>query len=70
MLAGLIIVSIVSFLSIIFGTLAGVGQEQFATGIWPMVTVFPLIGLPMAMLLLIALVVVSYRRRAKEAPKP
>jgi DMSO/TMAO reductase YedYZ heme-binding membrane subunit len=69
MIAGIIAASILSFLGVIAGTFFGVTQAQFGQGAWPVVTIFPLIGLPIAFVLLVVLLVMSLRRRAKEAPK-
>ncbi len=69
MIAGIIGASILSFLAVIIGTFAGVTREQFGTGAWPVVSVFPLIGLPVGFLLIIVLLIINLRRRAKEAPK-
>ncbi len=59
--------SIVSFLAIIFGTLSGMGSADFAVGAWPAVAVLPYFGLPLAMILLVLMLVLNMRRRARDA---
>ena len=68
MFIGVIGLSILAFLAIMFGTLAGVGENDgFSQGVWPLVLTLPLFGLPLAFLLLIALLVVNGVRRARES---
>ena len=65
MVASAIGLSIICFLAVIIATAAGV--TQFGTGAWPTVLVLPSIGLPLGLLLLIALIIVSGVRRGREA---
>jgi magnesium-transporting ATPase (P-type) len=65
MVAAAIGLSIICFLAVIIGT--GVGVTDFGTGIWPVVIVLPVIGLPLGLLLMITLLIVSGIRRAREA---
>lgn len=67
MMIAVIALSIASFLAIILGTMSGMTGADFATGLWPVVAVTPLIGLPIAALMVIALVIVSARNRASRA---
>jgi Zn-dependent protease with chaperone function len=68
MFVGVIGLSILAFLAIMFGTLAGAGENDgFSQGVWPLVLTLPLFGLPLAFLLLIALLVVNGVRRARES---
>ena len=68
MFIGVIGLSILAFLAIMFGTLAGAGENDgFSQGVWPLVLTLPLFGLPLAFLLLIALLVVNGVRRARES---
>jgi len=61
-------VSILCFLAVMFGTLAGAGaNDGFSQGVWPAVLTLPLFGLPIAFLLLIALLIVNGVRRARES---
>ena len=67
MVAAVILVSLASFVALIAATGAGLGREEFATGFWPIVTIMPLIGLPIGFVLIIALLVVSAVRRGRAA---
>ena len=63
MVAGIVGMSIVAFLAIIIGSWQDMTSEDFSAGIWPTVSFVPLIGLPIGFLLILALLVVSTRRR-------
>jgi L-cystine uptake protein TcyP (sodium:dicarboxylate symporter family) len=65
MVASAIGLSIICFLAVIIATAAGV--KNFGEGAWPTVIVLPTIGLPLGLVLVIALVVVSGIRRGREA---
>ena len=68
MVASAIGLSIICFLAVIIGSAAGAREEQLAgAGIWTLVGVLPLIGLPIAAVLLVALIVISGIRRGREA---
>jgi hypothetical protein len=68
MVAGVVGVSILAFLAVIIGTALGVGDNDgFSQGIWPAVLTLPLFGLPLGFLLVIALMIISGLRRAREA---
>jgi len=60
MLASALGLSIIAMLASIIG-----GQSM--DGVWPVIRVLPLIGLPIGVLLLLALLVVSSIRRGREA---
>ena len=60
---GLAVVSIVCFFAIIIARPAGV--EDFSQGIWPLVAVLPLIALPVAFLMIVALLIMTFVRRAR-----
>jgi Ni/Fe-hydrogenase subunit HybB-like protein len=60
LIAVLVIVSLASFIAVIIGTAMGAGTENgFSQGVWPIVIMLPLFALPSAMLLTIALLVIS-----------
>ena len=63
MVAGVIGLSVLSFAAIIIATWSGFGQADFGEGLWPIMTMIPLMGLPLGFVLIIALLVVSTRRR-------
>jgi len=60
---GLAIVSIVCFFAIIIARPAGV--TDFSQGIWPLIAVLPLIALPVAFLMIVALLIMTFVRRAR-----
>jgi hypothetical protein len=70
MIAGIIGASLLCFAAFLIASLVGVRGEALSTGIWPAVVIFPLIGLPIGLVLIIVLLFTNLRRRAKEAPKP
>lgn len=61
--------SIISFFAIIIGTATGMSQESFGSGIWPFVAALPLFGLPVAFLMIIALLIISFVRRGRTDKK-
>jgi uncharacterized Tic20 family protein len=65
MVAASIGMSILAFLAIIIATVAGV--TNFAEGVWPVVIVLPLVGLPIGLVLMITLFIVSAIRRGRES---
>ncbi|GAA2045768.1 hypothetical protein GCM10009819_36600 [Agromyces tropicus] len=68
MVAATVGLSIIAFFAVMIGTLAGVGADDgFSRGIWPVVLVLPLIGLPIGFLLLVALLIVNGLRRSRES---
>ena len=62
---GLAAASVISFFSIIIGTAIGMDQASFGHGIWPFVAGLPLFGLPIAFLMIIALLVISWVRKGR-----
>ena len=60
---GLAVVSIGCFFAIIIARPAGV--TDFTEGIWPLVVVLPLIALPIAFLMILALLIMTFVRRAR-----
>jgi uncharacterized membrane protein len=67
MVAGVIVVSLGCFVALIIGTATGLERADFAAGLWPLVTIMPLIGLPIGFVLIIVLLVVSAVRRGRAA---
>lgn len=67
MVAGIIVLSLASFVAVIIATAAGLDPREFSSGIWPVVTMLPLIGLPIGFVLIITLLVVSAVRRGRAA---
>ncbi|SEB98508.1 hypothetical protein SAMN04489806_2300 [Paramicrobacterium humi] len=65
---GLLVVvalSVASFFAIMIGTWNGMQQADFAKGLWPVVTMAPYAGLPLAVLMLVALVLISGSKRKR-----
>jgi uncharacterized membrane protein len=67
MVASIIVLSLAAFIALIVGTAVGLERDDFAQGIWPTVTILPLIGLPIGFVLIIVLLVVSAVRRGRAA---
>jgi hypothetical protein len=65
MFIGVIGLSIICFFAVMIATFSGVSREEMGTGIWPLVVSLPLFGLPLAFLLLIALLIINGVRRAR-----
>ncbi len=67
MIAAIVGLSILAFAAVIIGStsgaLAGDGSTQ---GLWPAITIFPLIGLPVGFLMIIALFILNARTRARQ----
>lgn len=63
MALGLTIVSIVCFFAVILARPLGV--TDFSAGLWPLVVVLPLIALPIAFVLIVVLLILSFVRRAR-----
>ena len=70
MIAGIVGLSIVAFLTVIIATASGLPGNQFQGGFWQAVALLPGVGLPVGFLLIIALLVISGRRRSREATAP
>ena len=70
MVASAIGLSILAFLAVIIGTWLGAGADDgFSTGIWPVVIILPLIGLPLGILFLVALLITSAVNRSRAIQK-
>ncbi|MEV7631971.1 multidrug ABC transporter ATPase [Microbacterium sp. NPDC089318] len=62
---GLAAASVISFFSIIIGTAVGMDQAAFGHGVWPFMAGLPLFGLPIAFLMIITLLVLSWARKGR-----
>jgi uncharacterized membrane protein len=62
-IGAVIALSVMAFFAIISGTWSGMQSADFSAGLWPSVTLMPLFGLPIGFILIIALLIVSTRRR-------
>ncbi|MGB3374824.1 MAG: multidrug ABC transporter ATPase [Microbacterium sp.] len=57
--------SILSFFAIIIGTATGMDQKAFGTGVWPFLAGLPLFGLPIAFILIITLLILTFVRKGR-----
>ncbi|MGN8026560.1 multidrug ABC transporter ATPase [Microbacterium sp. 22242] len=64
---GLAALSVICFFMIIIGTAVGMKQADFLHGAWPIVGVFPFWGLPIAFLMIVVLLIMSFVRRGRAA---
>lgn len=64
MVGGIFVASIACFVAMIVMWL--VAPTANGTGVWPVVMAIPLVGLPIGMLLMIALLVTAWTRRARQ----
>jgi len=68
MLGGVTAITVISIVALLVGRAAHV--SDLSTGVWPVVAVLPLIGLPIALVLAIVLIaVMNTRRRRLDAGK-
>jgi len=66
MFAAVVGLSILAFFAVMIGTMAGAADDDgFSEGGWPFVIMLPWFGLPLAFLLLIALLIVNGVRRGR-----
>lgn len=61
MFVAIIAVTLIAFLAILLGPVFGV--TDYSAGIWQFVFALPLVGLPIAFLMMIVLLIVGVRRR-------
>ena len=68
MVAGTVGASIIAFFAVMIGTFVNANTPGWAgEGVWPIVLVFPLIGLPIGFVLRVVLLIVNGVRRSREA---
>lgn len=66
----LIVASLGCFIAMIVGTSLGIGDNDgFSHGIWPTVILVPYYGLPLAFILIVALLVSNGVRRSRAAKR-
>ncbi|MBO3663835.1 multidrug ABC transporter ATPase [Microbacterium stercoris] len=65
MALGIAIVSVLCFAAIITSTAMGMQHEDYGVGVWPVIGVFPLFGLPVAFLLILVLLIMTWTRKGK-----
>jgi len=66
MVAGIVGLSLLCFIATMIAGATGMAREDFAEGIWPLVSFVPLIGLPIGFLLIVTLLVIGIVRRNRE----
>lgn len=66
MLVGVFLVSIIALIVVLVATWAG---GDFGGSFWPVVAMTPYFGLPVAFLLLLALLIIATVRRARSAKR-
>lgn len=64
---GLAAASVLCFFAIIIATAVGMQQSDFGYGMWPVIAAIPLWGLPLALAMIIALLVMSFIRKGRAA---
>ena len=67
-IAALVVVALVCIAAILIGTaLGGFAAQGSGEGLWPAVFLLPLLALPIAVVLMIALFIITARQRSKAA---
>ncbi len=62
---GIAAASVICFFVIIIGTAVGMDRRDFGEGLWPVVAAIPYWGLPLAFVMIIALLVMSFIRKGR-----
>lgn len=65
MIAAIVGLSLIAIITIIAASF--LGMRDVSSGLWPMVYIFPDIGLPIGFILIVVLLIISARRRSREA---
>lgn len=66
---GIAAASVVCFFAIIIGTAVGMDQTAFGEGVWPLVAAIPFWGLPLAFVMIITLLVMSFIRKGRASSR-
>lgn len=66
---GIIVVSVACFFVILIANAAGVTAAQFGDGAWPVVSWFPMIGLPVGFLMMLTLIITTMVRKGRAAKR-
>jgi hypothetical protein len=67
MIAAAVGLSVLCFVALIIATAVGTTAEQFSAAPWPTVVVLPAIGLPIGLVLMVALLIITAIRRGRES---
>ena len=62
---GLAAASIICLFAIIIGTAVGMQQQDFGSGVWPLIAAVPYWGLPAAFVMIIVLLSMSFARKGR-----
>ena len=62
----IIAISVISFFSVLIASANGVAREDFTQGVWPLLTWVSYVGLPTGLVLILSLLFINMRRRAKQ----
>ncbi|MFB8187705.1 multidrug ABC transporter ATPase [Microbacterium sp. NPDC055988] len=66
---GIAAASVVCFFAIIIGTWVGMDQAAFGEGAWPIIAAIPYWGLPLAFVMIIALLTMSFIRKGRASSR-
>lgn len=66
---GIAAASVVCFFAIIIGTALGMDQAAFGHGAWPLIAAIPYWGLPVAFLMIIVLLTMSFIRKGRASSR-
>lgn len=66
---GIAAASVVCFFAIIIGTALGMDQGAFGEGAWPFIAAIPYWGLPLAFLMIIVLLTMSFIRKGRASSR-
>lgn len=66
---GIAAASVVCFFAIIIGTATGMDQVAFGEGAWPIVAAIPYWGLPLAFVMIIVLLTMSFIRKGRASSR-
>jgi hypothetical protein len=65
MVASTIGLSLIAFFTMVLATATGV--RDFTEGVWPIVVVLPMVGLPIGFILIIVVLVMTFVQRSRDA---
>lgn len=67
---GIVVLSVVCFFVILIASASGMQAEDFSAGLWPVVAMVPMIGLPIGFVMMLALIIMTMIRRGRAAKRP
>lgn len=65
MALGLLLLSVASFLAVMIGTASGLTHDDFGGGVWPAVSAVIYIAPPLAFVLMLTVIIMTFVRRAR-----